>query len=191
VYVTQLYAIAGKDLYDMAVAFQAYTQAQWTAYFNSITYLQTQAGQQPTAVIFINSGDNDINDSARTSIGPIGGLLNNTAAGYADNLAACVNAITSGWIGAGLSIGNNGSPGLYFLVVPSHVYGNPDNATLVSMRASAKNYTAGKANMSFVDLARLVPYVELIANGGFNSAPHLANTTYQYIATKLVRTYLQ
>jgi hypothetical protein len=187
--ITELYAKAGKDLYDYATTFNGYTQAQWTNYFNTVTYQQVQAGKTPTVVFFINSGDNDIND-VRTSIGPIGGLANNTAAGYADNLAACVNAITAAWTGAGLQIGNNGSPGLYFLIVPSHVYGNPDNSTLISMRAAAASYATGKANMSFVDLAALVPYTELIANGGYSAAPHLTNQAYQYIATKLVNTFL-
>ena len=187
--VTQLYSQAGKSLYDYATTLNAYTQAQWTAYFTGVTYSQVQAGQSPMVVVFINSGDNDIND-ARTSIGPVGGLANNTAAGYADNLAACVNVITAGWTGAGLPIGNNGTAGLYFLVVPSHVYSTPDNAALVSMRAAAKAYAAGKANMSFVDLAQLVPYAELISAGGYNAAPHLQKTTYQYIASKLVSRYL-
>jgi hypothetical protein len=189
--VTQLYAAAGKDLYDYATTFQGYTQAQWTNYFNAVTYQQVQDGQSPTVVVFINSGDNDINDSSRTSIGPIGGLANNTAAGYADNLAAVVNLLTAAWTGAGLPIGNNGSSGLYFLIVPSQVYGNPDNSALISMRAAAASYaSAHSSDMSFVDLAALVPYSELVANGGYSVAPHLTNQAYQYIATKLVNTFL-
>lgn len=187
--VTQLYSIAGKDLYDYATTFSGYTQAQWTNYFNAVTYQQVQAGQAPTAVIFINSGDNDIND-VRTSIGPVGGLASNTAAGYADNLAAVVNLVTAGWTGAGLPVGSDGTSGLYFLVAPSHVYGSPDNATLVAMRTAAAAYAAGKTNMSYVDLASLVPYSELVANGGYNAAPHLSNQAYQYVATKLVNTFL-
>lgn len=188
--VTQLYAVAGMDLYDQATTFEGYTQAQWTNYFNAVTYLQAQDGQSPTLVVFINSGDNDINDN-RTSIGPIGGLANNTAAGYADNLAEVVNLITTAWTNAGYQIGNNGSPGLYFLIVPSHVYGSSDNSTLIAMRAAAASYVAQHPNnMSFVNLATLVPYSELIANGGYSVAPHLTNQAYQYIATKLVNTFL-
>ncbi len=59
------------------------------------------------------------------------------------------------------------------------------------MRAAAARFAAGKPNVSFVDLAALVPIAELLANGGYNLQPHLSNTAYQYIATKLVNTFVR
>lgn len=190
--VTQLYAAGGMDLYDYWTTFNGYTQAQWTNFFKAVTYSQMQAGQEPIVVMLINSGDNDINDSARSSIGPIGGLTNNTAAGYLDNLRGVYNLLTTAWAAAGLPTSSLSFAGLYFLIMPSQVYGpSADNATLISMRAAAARFAAGKPNVSFVDLAALVPIAELLANGGYNSQPHLSNVAYQYIATKLVNTFVR
>ncbi len=119
----------------------------------------------PTALICVNSGFNDRNDAANNSLGPVGGLPSNTAAGYADNMRGIIIAIENAWAALGYARSD-----LYFLLQPSHPLSSPDDADLIGYRNACAGITSEYENTASSNLFTFWPELNANAAAWYNDA---------------------
>ncbi len=87
-------------------------------WLRQVTRLQHAAPGDAVLCIQIIHGGNDAGDE-NPSVGPVGGVASNTAAGHADNLRGIMNNLRAAWVIAG-----NDPADLYFILGPYHPRGD-------------------------------------------------------------------
>jgi Bacterial Ig domain len=185
--VSSLYGAGGSSLYDMASWIQGQSDVELTNYFSAIRYLQVQAGQSPTVVVYINSGFNDRNETSQPSLGPNPSAVPSSAAAYVDNLKAVVNRVEGIWTLNGWDLNN-----LAFLVVPSHPISDPDDTKIVSYRAAATTYAESRQRVTVVDVSQLITSAAMTSAGYYLAASgniHLVQSGYEALATLIANLF--
>lgn len=134
----------------------------------------------PMILFVIDSGLNDRNDDADLSLGPIGGLVSSSIAGFADNLDGIINKLTTIW---GTTLGYD-LRNLFFQIAVSNPVSNRDDVELVGYRQGAKRVCDRHANTAMIDKeAILNSYLQgnaaaWYATGG-SDTNHLTTTGYE------------
>jgi hypothetical protein len=177
--INTFYGIGGASLYDMAAWIEGQSDAAITNYFSAIRYLQVQAGQSPTVVVYINSGLNDRGETASPSLGPDPSSDPDSPEAYLDNLKGIIQRIEDIWVLNGWN-----QDELAFLIVPSHPVSTPDDMELVAYRSAVEAYAATRARISFVDVSELITANQLQASGYYDASgvAHLTQSGYEALA---------
>ena len=186
--VSTLFADGTASLYDMAHWFINQPDKYLINYFSEIRNLQRINQEKPIVIVYINSGYNDMTETASPSLSR-GKVKNPTSAeAYVDNLDALINRISSVWGKTGWSTSE-----LYFWVVPSHPESNPDNSKLVSYRQAAYKYCAARGNIGFFDISQHITADEISSKGYYlgdaTDRKHLTQAGYEYISQIIVDQY--
>lgn len=165
----------GQGLFEFIQCTQASSDGM-VEYFRCATEMQTG---NKMALVCINSGLNDQNDAANLSLGPIGGLASDTAAGFADNTRGIMDACISNWVLAG-----NDKKNLYFLLWVSNPISLRDTTKLVAYRGAMELVSNQYANTAVVSTDVILnSYLQRnaadwYATGGTDTA-HLTTTGYE------------
>jgi hypothetical protein len=170
--------IGGASLYDFAQVMQAYTSARMRNALDTYTRIQVLRGHAPKAIVYINSGFNDRNETSSPSLGPNPSNDPTSPAAYIDNLQAIVNVIDAAWVGLGRPLADLG-----YWIVPCHPISAPDDPQIVSYRAAAKTWAEGMSGRAYVtDVSALISADTIAANGWYSNPAtdriHLNATGY-------------
>ncbi len=172
-----LYAGGGQSVCDMVVSLREKRHEHLASFFS---LARTPLNGAKTCVVMINSGLNDRNEN-ELSVGPNHGLESSSPEGYVDNLEGVTQTLLEGWIKAG---GNRDS--IFFVYIPSHALGDPEDTKLVSYRAAAGQLAQKNNRAAMIDLSSLVPYRVMeqskFYDQGTSSSPHLDRKGYQAIS---------
>jgi len=130
--------------------------------------LATEVGPSKTLWVSLNFAINDVND-AGLSLGPVGGLVSSTPAGFGDNLRGVMNRIkriaeARGWT-------------VFFDIVAGHPR-TINDAPLAALRAEAAT-VANDYNAFATDLSVLYPAAEILADGGYEDGLTEAGQAHQ------------
>lgn len=155
-----------------------------TEYFRVAT--ESQTGDK-MALVCICSGLNDRNDSAQTSLGPIGGLPCDTAAGFADNTRGIMDKCITNWVANGFARQN-----LYFLLWVSNPISNRDDPKLTAYRAVMELVCQQYQNCAAIDTNVILnSYLQCnaaawYASGG-SDTQHLTQTGYEQTSLLVIK----
>jgi lysophospholipase L1-like esterase len=174
----------GRSLRRMAKDLQEANAALLTEVFSEVRRLQ---GATKYVVVTINSAVNDRNETL-ASVGPNPATPGNSAAAFADNAQAIINAITAVWTA-------NSWPAteLYFLLLPTHPISDPDDAQIVSYRSALTAVCNANSRTAAADLTAITSGTELTNQSWYlasNDHNHLVQAGYENLALRLVDDFL-
>lgn len=180
--VQNLVSYAGASTRAFAAALIAFGEPALDEYFRQVRLGLTSTNK--TAVVLINSGANDRNETL-ASLGPLAIADGDSPEAYADNLAAIVELLTTSWENAG------GSPEtIHFCFIPTHPISEPDDAEMIAYRVKAGEEASSLSNASAIMLPAVVAQREFVTGVYYDNAGaiHLEDIGYDAVAEATVDT---
>lgn len=176
-----LSAYGGGTARTLALSVQSLTHTALAYYIDEMRKLQ---GATKTIVIVINAGINDRSETA-TSVGPEAITDGDSPEAYVDNIQAIVNVFESVYTTEGWD-----SSELHFVIMPSHVIAEPDDAEIVSYRAGVVDRFGAKARTQIIDFSDYFDQAAMLSNGYYASSGsdklHLSQDGYEGLATAIM-----
>ncbi|RWI22885.1 MAG: hypothetical protein EOQ92_18395 [Mesorhizobium sp.] len=172
----------GQSARTMAYDLQQASDDALTHYFS---ILRTDQGTgAKTIVICINSGLNDRNETS-ASVGTAAIADGDSAPAFVDNVRAIVDRIKAIW-----TLNAWDEKELFWLLQVSHPQSDPDDAELVAYRLALEAYALYVGHAQVIDLAEVVPYADLIAEGWYanpvSDHAHLTQAGYEGASVAIV-----
>jgi hypothetical protein len=181
-----IYDVGSRDLYDMAVAFQATSDAWYTYYFSQLRRIQLNTQGFVKIVIIINSGTNDRSET-NTSVGPNAITDGDSASAYEDNGQAIIDKFRAEWILNAWPLSE-----LNFIFMPTHPQGDPDDAEQASYQDACRGLAQDNARVCSIDLSRLSNGTDYVDRGWYDgggaSQPHLEEDGYYEAFAQVIAT---
>jgi hypothetical protein len=173
-----LTGLGGYSLADIITTIRTLPGANALSYWAS--QIRRLQGATKRLIFILNSGLNDRNE-ALASTGPRAEADGDSPEAFADNCEAFIHEIRKVWT-------TNGWPQeeLYFVLMPSHVVGNPDDAELITYRVAAEQVAGYNSQTVAVDLGALMTNAEAVAGSWYlpGDPDHLSATGTQELATR-------
>lgn len=172
---------SGGSLRDMLSNLNSFGSTGLGEYMRQVRLELTSTNK--TAVVWINSGLNDRNESS-ASLGPSPVSDGDSPAAYEDNLRGIVTAVQDAWVAQGGTAST-----IHFCFMPSHPQSKPDDSELDAYRQVAAKLATELDNASCVLLQNIAGYDEFDAGGWYDGAgnAHLENIGYEELCKKIVR----
>jgi hypothetical protein len=172
----------GQPLRTMAVNLQTASDETLTHYFGILR--TDQASSDKKIVICINSGLNDRNASATTSVGPNPTTPGDSNAAFTDNLEAIRLRIVAIWNLNGWSLDE-----LHWLVFVSHPIATPDDAKLAGYRVAANQWARTVPNATEIDVNKFARQTEFAPSDWYANATtdrnHLKQGGYEAVSRRI------
>ncbi len=185
--VSPLYSVGGHNMFDFANFIKNSTDQYLVTYFSEIRRLQVSLDQKPIVVFYVNTGVNDRGVNASVGNPTLGSQAFTSGTGakiYLDNYEYIIQRVQSLWSGKGWDLSE-----LFFLLVPSHVISNPDDATLIDYRTWCKKW-ATRANVQVVSAQDYLTFDEMVSgnyyDNGATGSIHLSDAGYNAVALKIL-----
>lgn len=170
----------GRSLRSMAWRLQTMTDAQFDYYTLRLTELQNGP---PTALVIVNSGLNDRNETL-DSVGPGRVCPGYSPQAFYDNLLAIKLRFEGSWLRHGYDLNN-----LYFLATVSHPIEVRDDPFHLQYRSAAERFARYYPRVASIRLDRLTNATELRNNGWFfthEDTSHLSFAGFMSLGNRII-----
>lgn len=174
----------GVGFRDMAKDLQQASTDYLTHY---LTAVREPLGANKAVLFTLNSGVNDRN-TVLASLGPGAVADGDSQEAFADNIVAIIQRIQQIYTINGWSQSH-----LYFLIIPSPMVSDPDDAELISYRVAADSVAFNNANTASVRFQDLATFAELTSSAGqgcyysgCTDFVHFVQNGYERLARKII-----
>jgi hypothetical protein len=174
----------GQPLRTMATNLQTASDETLTHYLGTLR--TDQVTTEKTIVFCVNSGLNDRNASATTSVGPNPTTPGDSNDAFYDNLEAIRIRIEDIW-----DLNEWDKTEINWIIFPSHPLTDPDDAKLINYRATAVEWALANKRAVALNIPSTSPRADFVTNDWYaNSVSdfnHLKVAGYEQVARRMLR----